>query len=161
MPYFAVRNFSIDNHPFCPGDRVDDCDRIPMLAGHLLDSGRVELRASPPPPLPPAPLAATAISERKTPHKRTSIRPTCARRPFALPRLKFYPAAQHQATPRDRVSSLAPHDPKRQFASAFVRERIFALFSAKKSALLLGKKLLDWDASENLFGRALAHFWPI
>jgi hypothetical protein len=36
-----------------------------MLAGHLLDSGRVELRASPPPPLPPAPLAATAIPARK------------------------------------------------------------------------------------------------
>jgi hypothetical protein len=72
MPYFAVRNFSIDNHPFCPGDRVDDCDRIPMLAGHLLDSGRVELRASPPPPLPPAPLAATAIESRKVAFSSTS-----------------------------------------------------------------------------------------
>jgi hypothetical protein len=42
---------------------VDDCDSIPMLAGHLLDSGRVELRASP--ALPPAPLASTAIPARK------------------------------------------------------------------------------------------------
>src|ERR1700757_401441 len=55
MPYFALRNFSIDSRPFHPGDRVTDCDLIPMLASHLLDSGRVELRASP--TLPPAPLA--------------------------------------------------------------------------------------------------------
>lgn len=67
MPYFALRNFSIDGQPFCPGDRVSDCDSIPMLASHLLDSGRVELRASPPPTLPPAPLAATAIESRKLP----------------------------------------------------------------------------------------------
>jgi hypothetical protein len=63
MPYFALRNFSIDSRPFHPGDRVTDCDLIPMLASHLLDSGRVELRASP--TLPPAPLASTAIPARK------------------------------------------------------------------------------------------------
>jgi hypothetical protein len=65
MPYFALRHFSIDSQPFRPGDRVDDCDLIPMLASHLLDSGRVELRASPPPALPLPPLAATAIPARK------------------------------------------------------------------------------------------------
>src|ERR1700756_881437 len=83
MPYFALRNFSIDSRPFHPGDRVTDCDFIPMLASHLLDSGRVELRASP--TLPPAPLAklvrrsrlasSRSLRPQKRAHRTRSARP--------------------------------------------------------------------------------------